>query len=229
MLQFTVVRATKLPKRHFLRTPKCYASIRVGSGQAQTTKTVKGVTVEWNERFNFDAQESSVVVVQIFDARSRPPKLKAEVTFTVAQCIQLASQNIDPPSFDLLSPAPSSKPIGGKIVVVCTPCPTGSAEVPYSGAHETLANTQSVGLTVPSTNISAIRPERDQATLETFVHTAAGSSGISTPSGIETVGVVMSTVSTTASSDSFSTVMGFVERFVQIGDAIAEVSGLHSW
>jgi len=56
------------------------------------------------------------------------------------------------------------------------------------------------------------------------VQGTAGSSDLSTLSGMDAIGTGMDMVFTTTSSDSFNTVMGFVERFVQIGDAIAEVS-----
>jgi hypothetical protein len=81
-------------------------------------------------------------------------------------------------------------------------------------------------LATPSTTVVVARKEEDQAFLEAFVHEAAGGSKLSTPAGIETVGTVMGNVSSIATSDSFNIVMGFLDKFVQIGNAVAEVSQL---
>ena len=48
------------------------------------------------------------------------------------------------------------------------------------------------------------------------------------PRGLDDADLVINEASTLASSGSFTTVMGYVERIVQIGDAIAEVSSTHS-
>ena len=97
------------------------------------------------------------------------------------------------------------------VIVSCALC----------GSNEALAVGDSLS---PIASLSLTELERDQARLESFVHGIAGSSDIPTPSGMDTIGAAMGIVSTTTSSGSFDTVMGFVERFVQIGDAIAEVS-----
>ena len=49
-------------------------------------------------------------------------------------------------------------------------------------------------------------------------------STLNTPSGLDVVEHMISGGSTLASSDSFTTVMGYVEGIMKIGDAIAEVS-----
>ena len=67
------------------------------------------------------------------------------------------------------------------------------------------------------------KPESDLAQLEPFVQNEANSSRLSTPAGIERAGVVMDMISSTASSDNFTTVMGYLKRFVEIGDAVSEV------
>jgi hypothetical protein len=76
----------------------------------------------------------------------------------------------------------------------------------------------------PIGSSSVTEPERDQARLESFVHGTAGSSDLSTPSGVAATGDAMDMVSATTSSGSFDAVMGVMQRFVKIGDAIAKVS-----
>ena len=77
--------------------------------------------------------------------------------------------------------------------------------------------------TVSSAGIAAPKPYDDQVLLESFVHSAAKNLPISTPSGIDTAGTVMDHVSSVTSSNSFNTVMGYLNKFVKIGDAISEV------
>ena len=130
---------------------------------------------------------------------------------------------LDRMRYDLLSPGLSSKlKDGGAIAISCVASPdlSTAAEVPTassSGVHP---------LTVSSTNVTKPKPEDDQTLLELFVHDAAENSHISTPSGISSAGTVMQHISSATSSDSFGTVMGFLEKFVQIGNTIAEVSQL---
>ena len=53
-------------------------------------------------------------------------------------------------------------------------------------------------------------------------------STLTTPSGLDEAGHAVAGASTLASSDSFTTVLGYVEGIVRIGDAIAGVSFTHS-
>ena len=78
-------------------------------------------------------------------------------------------------------------------------------------------------LTVSSAVILAPKPYDDQVLLESFVHSTAKNLPISTPSGIDTAGAVMDRISSVTSSNSFDTVMGYLNEFVKIGNAISEV------
>ena len=78
-------------------------------------------------------------------------------------------------------------------------------------------------LTVFSTAIAMPKPEEDQALLVSLVHSAAENSHISTPSGINAAGTVVDHISSATSSNAFDIVMGYLDKFVKIGDAIVEV------
>jgi hypothetical protein len=128
---------------------------------------------------------------------------------------------LDRTRYDLLLPGSSSKlKGGGAIIISCAASP----DVSMAAVVTTASSSGVHSLTVPSTNIAAPKPEDDQALLESFVHSAAKNSHIKTTSGIGITGIVMQEVSSITSSDSFDTVMGFLEKFVQIGDTAAEVS-----
>ena len=77
--------------------------------------------------------------------------------------------------------------------------------------------------TVSAAGIAAPKPYDDQVLLESFVHSAAKNLPISTPSGIDTAGAVMDRVSSVTSSNSFDTVLRYLDKFVKIGDTISEV------
>ena len=129
--------------------------------------------------------------------------------------------------YDLLSPGLSSKlKDGGTIAISCVASPDLSTA---AAAPTTASSSGAQPLTVPSTTVAAPKPEDDQTLLESFVHGATENSHISTPSGIATVGTVMQHISSATSSNSFGTVMGFLEKFVEIGDTIAEVSQSSLW
>lgn len=68
--------------------------------------------------------------------------------------------------------------------------------------------------------MTTAKPVLDLDQLESFVQNELR---LSAPSGIDAAGTVIDIISKASSSDNFSTVMGLVERFVQIGSAIAEV------
>ena len=123
--------------------------------------------------------------------------------------------------YDLLSPGSSLKlKGGGAIIISCAASP----DVSTAAVVPTASSSGGHPLTAPSTNVTAPKPEGDQALLESFVHSAAKDSHITTPSGIGTAGTVEENVSSITSFDGFGTVMGYLEKFVQIGDTVADVS-----
>ena len=116
-----------------------------------------------------------------------------------------------------MSPRSPPKPQGGMVIISYAAYPSGSVAAASPGDCLPLSN----ATPVPSGQVTKI--EQDQTLLENFVHNPAGSSEIATPSVIGTEGAVINTVSTITSAESFSNVMALLNRFVQIGDAIAEV------
>jgi hypothetical protein len=84
-----------------------------------------------------------------------------------------------------------------------------------------------VGKSVPvpsagpsSSSAPMVDPTQNLNVLEQFILKERDSVQISTPSGIESAGTVINAIS----PDKFGTVVGFLKRFVQIGDAISEAS-----
>ena len=71
-----------------------------------------------------------------------------------------------------------------------------------------------------------IKPENELDAVNDIVNKDkdAQLSVLTNPRGLDGAGDVINRASTIASSDSFTTVMGYMQRIVKIGDAISEVS-----
>jgi hypothetical protein len=126
--------------------------------------------------------------------------------------------------YDLLSPGLSSKLGGSAIVLSCVPLLGSPSAVLFLGSGDPTPTPSHSAAAAPSANIAVAQIEQDQVQLEALVHSAAAGSHLSTPSGLDTAGTVMANVSAAATSNSFGIVMGFLEKLVNIGDTIAEVS-----
>jgi hypothetical protein len=93
-----------------------------------------------------------------------------------------------------------------------TPSPVPAGQLAVAPADPSVASS--------STNVPTVDPKQNLDLLGQFVLKEKEAADMSTPSGIGTAGTIMGAVS----SDSFGAVMRFLERFVQIGDAISEVN-----
>ncbi|OXG90376.1 E3 ubiquitin-protein ligase NEDD4 [Cryptococcus neoformans A2-102-5] len=69
-IRVTIVAADSLIKRDILRLPDPFAIVSVDSKQIHTTSVIKRtLNPYWNENFDIDVKDSSIVAVQIFDQR----------------------------------------------------------------------------------------------------------------------------------------------------------------
>ncbi|GME75218.1 unnamed protein product [Ambrosiozyma monospora] len=65
-----VIAAEGLFKRDVFRSPDPFAVLTVDGGQTQTTETVKKtVSPHWNQTFEFNVTENSILIIQIFDQK----------------------------------------------------------------------------------------------------------------------------------------------------------------
>jgi hypothetical protein len=69
-----------------------------------------------------------------------------------------------------------------------------------------------------------VHPVQDLALLDDFVNKEHDIGHLTNPSGLDTGGAAIDAVDNITSSDSFSTVMDYLEKLVRIGDAVAEVN-----
>lgn len=69
-INIKVVAAESLYKRDVFRQPDPFAVITIDGSQTKTTKTArKTLNPYWNESFNLDASEDSILVIQVFDQK----------------------------------------------------------------------------------------------------------------------------------------------------------------
>ncbi|ODN77191.1 hypothetical protein L202_05714 [Cryptococcus amylolentus CBS 6039] len=69
-IRVTIVAADSLIKRDILRLPDPFAIVSVDSEQIHTTSVIKRtLNPYWNENFDIEVRDSSIVAVQIFDQR----------------------------------------------------------------------------------------------------------------------------------------------------------------
>jgi hypothetical protein len=125
-------------------------------------------------------------------------------------------------ALDLLKPGKASKlkKAGVSISCRCEEHAGGSTLHTAPGGQSAPFASSGPSLPSPSTSAVTVDPKQNLNVLEEFVLKQKESVHMSTPSGIETAETVIDAIS----SDNFGTVMGYIERFVQIGDAISEVS-----
>jgi hypothetical protein len=85
-------------------------------------------------------------------------------------------------------------------------------------------NSPKIVISCSPDSATKVHPVQDLTQLEAFVNQEHDSDHFASPSGLDTAGSAIDAVSNIGSSDSFTTVMGYLERLVKIGDVIAEVN-----
>ncbi|KAF8586931.1 WD40 repeat-like protein [Ramaria rubella] len=214
-VQFTVVKASGLSKCP-IRIRKYYALVYIDSGETYRTKTVKSRNPKWKEPFDLVARDPSmIVVVDIFQVINEAEKMIGRASVSMSECFQPGFQNIER-SYDL-SDASNQK--AGKLKVSLSPHIHGSTEAVALDAHLPITALQAIVL--PVVTIASLG--LNIPVLESLMQSMAASSHLSTPFGVGIAGTVIDVGSNVIASDSFSTVMGFMTRFVEIGDMVAEV------
>ncbi|KAF8583155.1 glycosyltransferase family 1 protein [Ramaria rubella] len=209
-----VVKASGLSKCP-IRTRKYYALVHIDSGETYRTKTVRSRNPKWKEPFDLVARDPSmIVIVDIFQVINEAEKIIGRASVSVSECFQPEFQNIER-SYDL-SDASNQK--AGKLKVSLSTHIRGSTEAVALDAHLPITGLQAIVLpvvTIASLGLNIL-------VLESLMQGIAASH-VSTPFGVGIAGIVIDVGSNVIASDSFSTVMGFLTRFVEIGNMVAEV------
>lgn len=117
-----VVAAESLYKRDVFRQPDPFAVITVDGSQTKTTKTAKKtVNPYWNESFNFNASEDSILVIQVFDQKKFKKKdqgFLGVVNIRIGDVIDLSLNNAEETITRDLKKSNENLAVSGKMIVV---------------------------------------------------------------------------------------------------------------
>ncbi|KAK6198657.1 uncharacterized protein RJT21DRAFT_122243 [Scheffersomyces amazonensis] len=117
-----VVAAESLYKRDVFRHPDPFAVITVDGSQTKTTKTAKKtLNPYWNETFQFNVKEDSILVIQVFDQKKFKKKdqgFLGVVNIRVGDVIDLSVPNSEETITRDLKKSNETLVVSGKIIVV---------------------------------------------------------------------------------------------------------------
>ncbi|CCA69820.1 related to RSP5-Hect domain E3 ubiquitin-protein ligase [Serendipita indica DSM 11827] len=119
-IRLTVVAADSLIKREVFKVPDPFAVITVDAEQTHTTSVIKKtLNPYWNENFEIDVKDSSVVAVQVFDQRKfkkRDQGFLGVVNIKVADVLDLELGGHETLHLDLQR-SNDNLPVQGKIII----------------------------------------------------------------------------------------------------------------
>lgn len=117
-----VVAAESLYKRDVFRQPDPFAVITVDGSQTKTTVTAKKtLNPYWNETFNFQAKEDSILVIQVFDQKKFKKKdqgFLGVINVRIGDVIDLSLNNSEETITRDLKKSNENLAVSGKIIVV---------------------------------------------------------------------------------------------------------------
>lgn len=167
LVNVKVVAAESLYKRDVFRQPDPFAVITVDGSQTKTTKTAKKtLNPYWNESFNFNALEDSILVIQVFDQKKFKKKdqgFLGVVNIRIGDVIDLSFANSEETITRDLKKSNENLAVSGKIIVVISHNPSTPAAnngaVSNGNASANISNTLAAGASnntnnnsLPSTN-----------------------------------------------------------------------------
>ncbi|GAA5848398.1 hypothetical protein JCM8547_004503 [Rhodosporidiobolus lusitaniae] len=191
-IRVTVVAADSLAKRDVFRLPDPFAVVTVDGEQTNTTTAIKKtLNPYWNESFDVEVKDSSVLTVQIFDQKKFKKKdqgFLGVINLPVAQAIDLDLGGEETFTRDLKR-SNDQLVVHGKLIVHISTNATGAPRTPASapitaataaqnGAAASTSSTPAVAAASPAaapTAPSSPRPDASSAA-------AAAPASISTPS-----------------------------------------------
>ncbi|KAI5952408.1 hulA [Candida jiufengensis] len=192
-----VVAAESLYKRDVFRQPDPFAVITVDGSQTKTTKTAKKtLNPYWNETFNFQASEDSILVIQVFDQKKFKKKdqgFLGVVNVRIGDLINFGLPNSEETITRELKKSMENVAISGRIIVVISHNRNGSSNQSSaingsstsanrsSNGHSSSSNRIASSSAAPNSSISngsSMVPPSSSNTLSTPAAAASGNGAI---------------------------------------------------
>lgn len=134
-----VIAAEGLYKRDMFRSPDPFAVLTVDGSQTQTTETAKKtMSPHWNQTFEFNVIENSILIIQVFDQKKFKKKdqgFLGVVNIRVGEVINLRSDSSEQTVAEELKRSNSNLNVSGKLIITLTHNRPGAAVSGTSSAH----------------------------------------------------------------------------------------------
>lgn len=116
-----VISAEGLYKREIFKSPDPFAVLTVDGSQTQTTETSKRTSSpHWNQSFEFNVTENSILIVQVFDQRKFKKKdqgFLGVINIRIGDYINLSDPSSEQTIAEELKKSNSNLPVSGKITI----------------------------------------------------------------------------------------------------------------
>lgn len=119
-----VLSADGLYKREIFKSPDPFAVLTIDGSQTQTTETAKRTSSPlWNQSFDFNVTENSVLIIQVFDQRKFKKKdqgFLGVINLRIGDYINFNDPSSQQTVAEELKKSNSNLPVSGKIVLTIT-------------------------------------------------------------------------------------------------------------
>ncbi|KAH7107365.1 ubiquitin-protein ligase [Auriculariales sp. MPI-PUGE-AT-0066] len=180
-VRITVVAADALIKRDVFRLPDPFAVITVNSEQTHTTSVIKKtLNPYWNENFDIDVTENSVIAVQIFDQRKfkkRDQGFLGVVNIRVGDVLDLDLDSHEMLTLELKK-SNDNLVVHGKLILYLS---TNTSQPISNPGPSALPGGQLTQLVGPSTTNLDSNPSASDLNRRTSASASLGGSDISMP------------------------------------------------
>lgn len=132
-----LIAAEGLYKRDMFRSPDPFAVLTVDGSQTQTTETTKKtLSPHWNQTFQFDVSENSILIIQVFDQKKFKKKdqgFLGVVNIRVGDVVNLRSNTSEQTITEELKRSNSNLNVSGKLVLTISHIHASSVAAPVGG------------------------------------------------------------------------------------------------
>lgn len=178
-----LIAAEGLYKREIFKSPDPFAVLTVDGAQTQTTETCKRTAApHWNQEFEFNVTESSVLIIQVFDQRKFKKKdqgFLGVVNIRIGDYINMVDAQSEQTIAEELKRSNSNLPVSGKLIITLSHKNSSSTSDPRDPTNfaSTSANSAAHGTsTLAGTSSSNQFPGAAAAAAAATASTSAGTS-----------------------------------------------------